>query len=428
MITAEELAKFPDTFNGGDAHLVRSIEALLSLDAKNALVPHGIGGHARGLLSAAMHRLASQSRAAGVRGVAYDRELIATMLHEGASVHKFTADAIREQIRLLRDADNADAAGVRTARQPPKDAGAVPLPERYSFRTNPPLPGYAIPASDGQWCKVTDVIAYGDAREAAARGSVPANWNEDSSLETWFPYTAEQLKALEAENEKLRAAGRADAVPESWHQFVLECAKTGGSEVCGNQLSARAQELLQALHQNPPAEPADSPFVSAVRKLVIAARTSGGTSGRDDGLCAALDAVEAMLAEPAARAQVVVGEQSMLSEYVADYEYRGEDGEGRDACYTPNEREQLLIEDAILGWDEYRKDAAHPSPAHAGSGDAEALAKLAIDTVAKKLYGQHTDNHPTMHCNRFPAWSELKDPDREEWREKARRLAGGDHA
>lgn len=54
---AEELARFPDTFRGSDAHLVRCIEALLSLDAKNALVPHGIGGHAKGLLSAAMHRL-----------------------------------------------------------------------------------------------------------------------------------------------------------------------------------------------------------------------------------------------------------------------------------------------------------------------------------------------------------------------------------
>lgn len=63
-----------------------------------------------------------QSRAAGVQGAAYDRELIATMLHKGASVQKFTADAIREQIRLLRAADNADAARVRTVSQPPKDA------------------------------------------------------------------------------------------------------------------------------------------------------------------------------------------------------------------------------------------------------------------------------------------------------------------
>lgn len=46
-----------DDFNGDNAALCRSIEALLSLDAAGALVPHGLGGHARGLLSAAFVRL-----------------------------------------------------------------------------------------------------------------------------------------------------------------------------------------------------------------------------------------------------------------------------------------------------------------------------------------------------------------------------------
>lgn len=48
----------PDTFNGDTAHLRQSIEALIALDAEGALVPHGIGGHARTLLTAAYHRLA----------------------------------------------------------------------------------------------------------------------------------------------------------------------------------------------------------------------------------------------------------------------------------------------------------------------------------------------------------------------------------
>lgn len=48
-----------DTFRGDTANLRRSIEALLALDAKGALVPHGIGGHARALLTAAYHRLPS---------------------------------------------------------------------------------------------------------------------------------------------------------------------------------------------------------------------------------------------------------------------------------------------------------------------------------------------------------------------------------
>ncbi len=46
-----------DTFNGDTAALCRAIEALLALDAANALVPHGIGGHARNLLEAAAIRL-----------------------------------------------------------------------------------------------------------------------------------------------------------------------------------------------------------------------------------------------------------------------------------------------------------------------------------------------------------------------------------
>ena len=40
---------------------------------------------------------------------------------------------------------------------------------------------------------------------------------------------------------------------------------------------------------------ADAVPAGAVRKLVFAARTSGGTAGRDDALCAALDEVESLL-------------------------------------------------------------------------------------------------------------------------------------
>lgn len=48
---------FDDEFNGDNAMLVRSIDALLDLDAAGALVPHGVGGHARTLLSASAARL-----------------------------------------------------------------------------------------------------------------------------------------------------------------------------------------------------------------------------------------------------------------------------------------------------------------------------------------------------------------------------------
>jgi hypothetical protein len=48
-----------DNFNGDTPHLIECINALLDMGAAGALVPHGIGGHARGLLSAAAARLAA---------------------------------------------------------------------------------------------------------------------------------------------------------------------------------------------------------------------------------------------------------------------------------------------------------------------------------------------------------------------------------
>ncbi|NIF72774.1 hypothetical protein F3J16_21685 [Burkholderia sp. Ap-962] len=52
-----------DDFRGDDANLISSIKALIELNDEGALVPHGIGSHARSLLSAAAVRLTS-SRAA----------------------------------------------------------------------------------------------------------------------------------------------------------------------------------------------------------------------------------------------------------------------------------------------------------------------------------------------------------------------------
>jgi hypothetical protein len=46
-----------DNFRGDNDQLCSCIEALLELDAANALVPHGVGGHARGLLASAAARL-----------------------------------------------------------------------------------------------------------------------------------------------------------------------------------------------------------------------------------------------------------------------------------------------------------------------------------------------------------------------------------
>lgn len=120
----EDLSRFPDEFRGDNAHLVRCIGALLSLDAKNALWPHGIGGHAKGLLSAAMHRLVSHPLptpaeplgrdAEGVEGLASDDVVIerhwleniasAACLLEGSGsiIDRREGEALRKLIKSAR--------------------------------------------------------------------------------------------------------------------------------------------------------------------------------------------------------------------------------------------------------------------------------------------------------------------------------------
>jgi hypothetical protein len=57
-----------DLFAGDDETLIRSIEAILSLDKANALAPHGIGGHAHVLLSAVTTRFCAVLSTSAKRG------------------------------------------------------------------------------------------------------------------------------------------------------------------------------------------------------------------------------------------------------------------------------------------------------------------------------------------------------------------------
>lgn len=42
-----------------------------------------------------------------------------------------------------------------------------------------------------------------------------------------------------------------------------------------------------------------------------------------------------------------------------------------------------------------------------------------IKEKARQLYNQYSDNHPTIHCNRFPSWSELSKESKKDWYIKA---------
>lgn len=55
-----------DNFRGDTAALIRSINSLLDLDADGAIVPHGLGSHARVLLESASIRLAEITQPVGV--------------------------------------------------------------------------------------------------------------------------------------------------------------------------------------------------------------------------------------------------------------------------------------------------------------------------------------------------------------------------
>ena len=320
-----------------------------------------------------------QSRAAGVQGAAYDRELIATMLHEGASVQKFAADAIREQIRLLRAADNADAAGVRTVSRPPKDAGAVPLPimEVLDRRAVTPLCDHVV-----MGYTEAQLMAYGDAREAAANALIaecqPYLKDGETPVQRMERDHLESIAMMGLLAKAREAAGRADAVPDGyalvpaipteamtdayWRAVVLpDNARLSDRP----KAVARWQAMLSAapLPQHPPAEPA--------------ARAQVG-----DGACG------------------YVNKDGTVTWYAENF--------GTVSC-KPKPGAQIFT---------------HPSPAHAGAGDAEALAQWMFDEgnrlAAEVGIRASTD---TLEA----------DPDMKRWLVKlsesiARRLAGGDHA
>jgi hypothetical protein len=45
----------------------------------------------------------------------------------------------------------------------------------------------------------------------------------------------------------------------------------------------------------------------------------------------------------------------------------------------------------------------------------------AEEEQAREAYTRYTDNHPTIHCNRFPPWDELSQKNKDIWREAVRR-------
>lgn len=123
-----------DDFKGDNEHLIACIEALLRLDGAKALVPHGIGGHARGLLSAAGVRLAAKDAEIAELRRAFDRAeadvqiLVRDLDRVHSMLRKATheRDSARENIKALQTAvELASSVAVQNGRESDEARGCV---------------------------------------------------------------------------------------------------------------------------------------------------------------------------------------------------------------------------------------------------------------------------------------------------------------
>lgn len=113
-MSADIKPKFKDEFNGDDAHLLRCVDALLHLDEKKCLFPHGLGGHGRSLLSAAAARLEATTAPASIstQAVPYRKGDISGWLRRRAAndlvlIPGKLAGEIADLIDSLKTADAA---------------------------------------------------------------------------------------------------------------------------------------------------------------------------------------------------------------------------------------------------------------------------------------------------------------------------------
>jgi hypothetical protein len=82
--------------------------------------------------------------------------------------------------------------------------------------------------------------------------------------------------------------------------------------------------------------------------------------------------------------------EALVDEYLEDYEMVGEDEQGRDACYTPNDREKALIKDFVMGLFQEAelvasKLAASPQPATSDERGVPVKTQRKISALTKQV-------------------------------------------
>lgn len=108
------MTEIADEFRGDDASLVRSIEALIGLNDDGALVPHGIGGHARALLSAAAVRLSAASKPIAWLAPTVGNNL--SVVSAGIAEHMVTAFPVYGRQPISHESETGNSVSEQDAR------------------------------------------------------------------------------------------------------------------------------------------------------------------------------------------------------------------------------------------------------------------------------------------------------------------------
>jgi len=86
----------------------------------------------------------------------------------------------------------------------------------------------------------------------------------------------------------------------------------------------------------------------------------------------------------------IAGLEAAIDDYLEDYEMLGENEDGADVCYTPNENDKALIKDAFMGFDW----PPHPARAQQPLSDAK------IDATSQSIWGE-MNGLPLERCRLF---------------------------
>lgn len=365
------------------------------------------------------------------------------------------------------DSDRANAAGNRGGDGVHGDSGLQEEAVVESREEAPATPPAATPAAPGEVVTHTcdESSECGACDKASGKWMLIApdgqRWSGETKLQCLSAETKERVPAT-VQLERIFAAAYAErddvasALMDAVEQYQFEC-QGGSLENCthwqelrnhvnGEQVSAQALDptghssRVSAALSNP--APIAAPAQTAVNAIAALAPVElknfpyagrfrcqqcrfewGGDLGSEG------HAVNCAYAIATSVPHTLTAAPAPASEAVAwECRKRVPNNPTWSEWTSCLERDHVAIQTQSLHWGMvYQSRAlclATPSPGD--SADAPVQQAGEAEAKAKKLYAKHTDNHPTIHCNRFPAWDELSATERDKWRAKARAALKGE--